>query len=105
MKDFEISGYHIRLDLGAMRLMAEVTGKDATDPMQGMTDNIQVLATIMYGGMARKNVRESLPVKYTYDEVVALLDDFSQGELTEIIQAWNLSKEVITEKKRPEAGS
>lgn len=99
MKDFEISGHHIRLDLGAMKIMAKQTGLDATDPMHGITDNVQVLATIMYGGMARAQERSGKAATHTFDQVVSLLDDFSQGEMAQIVQAWNESKEIPEQKK------
>ena len=99
MKDFEIAGHHIRLDHGAMKIMGKHTGLDALDPMRGMTDNEAVLATIMYGGLARVDMKAERPVRYSYDEVLAMLDDFSQGELAAIVDAWNQTKIVETQKK------
>lgn len=99
MKDFEIAGHHIRLDFGAMKIMGKQTGLDALDPMGGITDNEAVLATIMYGGMARVDVKAERPVSYSYDEVLAMLDDFSQGDLAAILDAWNQSKVIETQKK------
>jgi hypothetical protein len=98
MKDFEINGLHFRFDNGCLDLMRKARGIEESNPLDGMTDSKAISVLILYGGLARVEVKQEKPVSRSLGDCEKLFDDFSPAETALMVNAWNAALSIVPEK-------
>jgi hypothetical protein len=88
MKNVTIAGLTLRFDWGTLELMAEVTGKDSSNPLEGITNTTLQANYILYGALARVDERADRPVTHSVDNVRKMLKDFSGSDIKELLTAY-----------------
>lgn len=88
MKNITISDLSLRFDWGTMELIAEVTGKDASNPIEDITDFTDRAVHILYGGMARHDERSEVPITHTLASCRKIIKDFTPGEVGQMLTAF-----------------
>lgn len=88
MKNITISDYALRFDWGTMELIAALTGKDASNPIEDITDFTDRAVHILYGGMARHDERSEVPITHTLVSCRKIIKDFTPGEVGQMLRAF-----------------
>lgn len=88
MKNVTISDYTLRFDWGTMELIAALTGKDASNPIEDITDFTDRAVHILYGGMARHDERSEVPITHTIASCRKIIKDFTPGEVGQMLRAF-----------------
>lgn len=88
-KDFEFAGLHFRFDNGSLDVMREARASDAQNPLEGLTGDKNIASLMIYGGLARVDIRNDKPVQRSWDDCKKLYDDLTPGETNKIIKAWS----------------
>lgn len=88
MKNITISDYALRFDWGTMELIAAVTGKDASNPIEGVDDFTDRAVHIMYGGLARIDEKADRSIQHSLTECRKLIKDLMPGEVAKMLTAF-----------------
>lgn len=97
MKNTTISDYALRFDWGTMELIAALTGKDASNPIEDITDFTDRAVHILYGGLARSDERADVPIQYTLGACRKIIKDFTPGEVGKMLTAFFTVMKVDTD--------
>lgn len=101
MKDVKINGLILRFDWGTMEHMAEASGLDAANPLEGLPVSQQAYC-ILYGALARVDEMHERPVTYSLTKCKSLIKEFSGAQVKKLIESYNISMMLDVEEDEPE---
>lgn len=96
---FRFKGHDVTLGtVGMMRLMSEQTGKDAINPLEGVTDTLKQAAYILYAGKAFEDVEADRPISTSFKDAQKIVDSWTLVEAIAITKKYaHVLSEAITE--------
>lgn len=88
MKHVNIAGFELLFNWGTQKLMGTAVGKDPVNPLEGIEKTEDQAALILYGGLARIEQRAEKSISRNLDDCHKLLDDFTLGEITTLVNQY-----------------
>lgn len=96
---FRFKGHDVTLGtVGMMRIMAEETGKDGINPLEGITDTLKQAAYILYAGKAFEDVESDMPISTPFKEAQKIVDSWTLVEAIALTKKYaQVLSEAVTE--------
>jgi len=82
MNQTTINGLPLLVNIGTMRIIAEMTGKDVLNPLEGVTNVVDQCRHILYAGVRRSQGHNS---QFTMEDAAQHLDDMQPADLKKIV--------------------
>jgi hypothetical protein len=102
----KVKNFLLQFDWGTCVLIAEATGKDAANPLEGINSLSEQALYVLYGGISRKQQADKQPITYTVDmakEDILLLRPATVGRfISEFGKTLSVDAEEDDEKKSQE---
>src|SRR5882757_108497 len=93
-KKVRIADHALQFDWGTMEIIASATGKDATNPLEGIEKISEQALYILYGGLCRVEDNDDKAISWTIEQVKKVLKAFSFGEVTQVVKAFSKTLQV-----------